>query len=372
MRYILIIFFSGFLSLVQAGTFSQDSIGLEEVNGQKFILHKVEMSETLYSVSRKYNVSIYKIIESNPPTEFGLEVGQVIKIPYEKEENKPEKKQINKEEQKEVQVINKDITHRVVQKETLYAISRAYEVSIEDIKKWNDLQGNSIDIGQELVIKQTQEVSSAKEEGMISENTNENNKTHIVKPKETMYSLSKQYDVSIEDILEWNGMTSTDIGIGQELIVGKEAIETSSKDITIRVTTVKKSPNAIDSLKEDSSAKQKAKIDSSAFQHEEKNRMESPVKENTEFEEIIESGTAALIEGSEGNRKYLALHRTAKVGTILRVKNEMNDQEVFVRVLGKLPDTGINKNVVIRISKSAYDRLGAIDPKFRVTISYIP
>ena len=56
----------------------------------------------------------------------------------------------------------------------------------------------------------------------------------------------------------------------------------------------------------------------------------------------------------------------------MRVKNEMNGQEVFVRVLGRLPDTGVNKNVLIKISKSAYERLGAIDPKFRVSISYIP
>ena len=80
---------------------------------------------------------------------------------------------------------------------------------------------------------------------------------------------------------------------------------------------------------------------------------------------------AELIEGTEGNRKYLALHRTAPVGTILKIKNEMNNREVFVRVMGKLPEgAGADSKTVIRISKSAYDRLGAIDPRFRVQVTY--
>ena len=73
---------------------------------------------------------------------------------------------------------------------------------------------------------------------------------------------------------------------------------------------------------------------------------------------------------SQANRKYLALHRTAPMGTILKVRNEMNNREVFVRVMGKLPETAVNDKLVIKISKSAYDRLGAIDPRFRVEVTY--
>ena len=56
-------------------------------------------------------------------------------------------------------------------------------------------------------------------------------------------------------------------------------------------------------------------------------------------DEILQTGLAELIEGTSGNRKYLALHRNAPVGTIMKVKNEMNNREVFVRVMGKLPET---------------------------------
>jgi len=87
-------------------------------------------------------------------------------------------------------------------------------------------------------------------------------------------------------------------------------------------------------------------------------------------DEVKEGGLAELIEGTEGNRKYLALHRTAKVGSIVKVRNELNNREVFVRIVGPLPDTGVNDKLVVKISKSAYDRLGAIDPKFRVEVTY--
>ena len=87
-------------------------------------------------------------------------------------------------------------------------------------------------------------------------------------------------------------------------------------------------------------------------------------------DEIIEAGVAELIEGTEGNRKYLALHRSAPVGTILKVRNEMNNREVFVRVMGKLPESAVNDKLIIKLSRSAYDRLGAIDPRFRVELTY--
>jgi hypothetical protein len=87
-------------------------------------------------------------------------------------------------------------------------------------------------------------------------------------------------------------------------------------------------------------------------------------------DEVVEAGIAELIEGTEGNRKYLALHRTAPVGTILKIRNEMNNREVFVRVMGKLPENALTDKLIIKISRSAYDRLGAIDPRFRVQLTY--
>ena len=85
-------------------------------------------------------------------------------------------------------------------------------------------------------------------------------------------------------------------------------------------------------------------------------------------DEIKETGMAELIDGSEGNRKYLAQHRTVKPGTILKIRNLTTNQEVFVRVTGPIP--AAEGSTIIRISKSAHDRLGATEPKFRAEITY--
>jgi hypothetical protein len=89
-------------------------------------------------------------------------------------------------------------------------------------------------------------------------------------------------------------------------------------------------------------------------------------------EKVIEKGMAEVIESTSDTKKYLALHRQAPTGTIMQVKNEMNGQSVFVRIVGSIQDTGDNSKVLLMISKKAYDRLGAIDRRFPVQISYIP
>ena len=65
------------------------------------------------------------------------------------------------------------------------------------------------------------------------------------------------------------------------------------------------------------------------------------------------------------------MHKNAEIGTILLVKNQMNNLKVMVRVIGKLPDTGQNDKIIIRLSKVAYSKLDPIDPIIPVELSYI-
>ncbi len=378
MRYILAVIFCAITYTTQANTFSYDSIGTENKDGITYILHKVDDGETLYSVSRRYNVPIFKIIESNPPTEFGLEQGQIIRIPLQAIPKAPVQKPIEVKneianekpieskplvvkpnEEKTKQNDNKpqqisDFIHIVEQKETLFSISRKYDVKVNQIKEWNGLKGNEISIGQKLIIKKGQN-SGTEIKSMLAAT----DKVHVVQPTETLYGISRTYGVTIEQIKEWNDLIGNEISIGQELVVAKK--NTLDEPKTNQPTSLKET--VVDTLPE-VPKETKETIDTARY-------TVTPEK-RTNFEEVIESGLAEQIEGSEGNRKYLALHKTAKVGTIMKVRNEMNNQEVFVRIIGKLPDTGPNTNVVIKISKAAYERLGAIDPKFRVTVSYIP
>ncbi|HAP63054.1 MAG TPA: hypothetical protein DCR93_27340 [Cytophagales bacterium] len=87
---------------------------------------------------------------------------------------------------------------------------------------------------------------------------------------------------------------------------------------------------------------------------------------------MYEKGLCEVIDGSSETKKYLAMHATAPIGTIMEVRNEMNDLKVFVRVVARLPQTTDNERLLLKISNAAYERLGAADKRFPIEISYIP
>lgn len=357
------------IAIFPRSLFSQDSLNITRIDGKEFIEHRVQEKETLYSLSRKYDVPIYRIIEHNPPTEFGLEIGTIINVPVTKKEEAAEKlavveqlpppKETETPKQEPVVSTPREIKHTVETKQTLFSISRQYGVTIDEVRQWNNLSSNSLDIGQVLTIRMRPQEESLPQ--ITIPGRNEDN-LHIVEAGETLYSLSQRFRISIEELKRVNGLVTNELSIGQELVVGEQSDSTST--IVETVSTELVSMDSIGSANDtDQDAVNKAIEAANKYKED---------SQPLNFEEVKESGVAEVIQGTDNTRKHLALHRTAKVGTILKVRNDMNDQEVFVRVLGRLPDNGANKNVLIKLSQAAYNRLGAIDPKFRVTISYIP
>ncbi|RAV98307.1 LysM peptidoglycan-binding domain-containing protein [Pseudochryseolinea flava] len=378
----------------------QDSLGIETVNGKTFVIHKVSEKETLYGISRRYGATVDAVLENNPTAGSGLEIGQILKVPYSKKENAASQVRSNAS----VVIANNSggIIHVVAQKETMFSISKAYNVSIDEIKQWNNLSDNSLSIGQELSIKKRNTQGTASSNVSTPVITPSQKGVHVVDTKETMYSIARQYNVTVDQIREWNGIQGNDLKVGQSLIVAKPAATTAVVDAskgqtstgtiasnangTATSTTppvVSSSSNSSSSTPVEKSPEPQSTSTSAGTQTASTTTTpvttrDQPVREKpivvtepiNNADEISEGGLAELIDGTEGNRKYLALHRTAPVGSILKVKNEMNNREVFVRVTGKLPENALTEKVVIRISKSAYDRLGAIDPKFRVQVTY--
>lgn len=108
-------------------------------------------------------------------------------------------------------------THTVAQGETLFSISRQYNVSVEDLRRWNNLSGNQINIGQRLVIQ-----GGTPAQGNDPRIGGQQTRTgqiiqHRVTSGETLFSLSRRYGVSVDDIKTWNNLTSNLLEIGQVL-----------------------------------------------------------------------------------------------------------------------------------------------------------
>lgn len=331
-----------------------DSIGTTTRAGKTYIVHVVEEGETLYSLSRRYSTTTDALLTINPTLKDGLKAGQRIFIDIvAQNKNSLSKSDDNK-------------THTVQKGETLYSIAREYNINIKDLKDWNDLPDNNLSVGQVLVLKKTDTSSGTKESSNDNKNIKHSGKTHTVSASETLYSISRTYDISVEDLKSWNNLSSSEISIGQVLVLKNpdstqqnEVLASTKKETESNSTVNNTSPNKAD---------QKPEINRNATASNASVEMNpsKPAKKK------VESGIAEVIEGTAETKKYLALHRTAPIGTIMQVKNEMNNQSVFVRVVGKVPDTGDNNGILIKISKKAYDRLGAVDAKFPVVISYIP
>jgi LysM repeat protein len=343
MKISILIFVLSTLSItLQARILPKDSVGIRTINQKRYIVHKVEKGETLYALARKYNVDVQTIINSNPRANNGINIGQEILIPTPLQNTSSTPPSQDK------------IIHSVSSGESLFSISQKYEVNTNDIKRWNNLRSNTLSIGQKLTLYlDPEKAAEINQRKMVMENNGK--KIHVVSQGETLYSIANAYNISVSDLKEWNRLESNIIGIGQELIVGY------LDDDNQKVVVVK-------DLEAPEAEPEEAEMQTIPLEESEMQQAEV----TGDGKIVTEKGMAKVIEGSESTKKYLALHRDAAIGTIMQIKNEMNDLNVFVRVIGKIPDTDGNRNILIKISKVAYDRLGAIDEQFPVEITYHP
>lgn len=385
--FLAIVLFLLVLPKLEASALSAgDSIGVERIGDKTFILHKVSPQETLFGISRRYQVSVGDIQNANEVLKQGLKIGQTIRIPYEgKIVSTPAVSNpvsTSPEPSTPVTSVTKSTTHKVTSGETLFSISKKYGVTIESLKEWNKLSGNGVKVGQVLTINetgttQTQVASDTKPSEPVSVRAQpkmEEKKveapkaksetvkaasapvttsapitpgdwiSHTVKSGETLFSLSSQYGSSVENLIQWNALTSNNLRAGQVIKVGRAPDGPS----TVPIIGTPKVAASTSEMKVE------------------------PTSENTSggFKNIKETGQAELIEGTGGHKKYLVLHRTAPVGSVIRVKNEENDLTIFARVVGTLPDTGDNSKLVIKLSQAAFDQLKAVNQRFPVEILY--
>ncbi len=198
--------------LFSVSGFSQQEVVIERsvnkviLEGKVYYIHVVEPGQTLYAISRAYNISQKEISVENPGVTSGIRIGQTLKIPV---VSSMVEEQIDTSDSE--QDFQGKSTHKVKKGETFYSISRQYGVTQEELQKANpSVRMNELRPGQRLLIPEPvpskQEVVPAyNEEGMAY---------HKVKRKETLYSISAYYHVSVQAIrnanpeLGWGGPNS--------------------------------------------------------------------------------------------------------------------------------------------------------------------
>ena len=212
------------LLFITAISYSQSEVNIsnKKINehGIEFYLHTVQKGETLYRISKAYNVEINDILYFNPELFNGIKVGQVIKIPSIKEDNRY-------------------YYHLVKKGETVFKICNKYGITSDKLYEHNpELKEKGLIEGQIIKIPKNQFAPKPKE---FTENQNSNEFIyHTVQAKETLYSISKKYGVSINEILDLNPFLK-DQGLRKYdtiKIPKKEKITTTGKPAKTQTTNV--------------------------------------------------------------------------------------------------------------------------------------
>lgn len=174
-------------------------LSFNKITAQDSIIeHKIQKGETAYFIAQKYKVSVDEIYKLNPESQNGIKDNQIIKIPVHS-----------------LQKINQDehTIHIVCEKETLYGLSKKYNVTVETLQNANPILVNGLQVGQELVIPQVS--NSPKIESASFSKT-----THLVEAKESLFSIARQYNVSVQDLENLNkNLLQNGLQIGQTIAI---------------------------------------------------------------------------------------------------------------------------------------------------------
>ncbi len=259
-----------------------DSLGLKKENNKTFLLFKVGPKQSLFSILKRYNLSLSEFKSANADVQIPVKTGEIVYIPlHYLDESNPAPKVVDEK-----------------------APETPKEAEI-----------------------------------------------HIVAPKQGLLSVANMHKVTMAELRKWNNLTSDRLQEGQRLIVSDPAGSTS----TIAVDKSNLLPA-------------KAAVPAAPAPTE---TVIAPAKEKgpEDIKKKIETGIAELIDVPDNSGKFLALHRTAPIGTLVLVKNLTNNQSIWVKVIGRLPN-GDNK-VIIKLSPKAFEKLNAVDKRVRAEISYL-
>ncbi|MCF2492244.1 LysM peptidoglycan-binding domain-containing protein [Dyadobacter chenhuakuii] len=323
------------------GSYKVDSVGVERVGGKIFVLHRVNQGQTMFAVVRQYGTSIQALREANPGMADQIQSGQTIRVPYTpKTSKKDSKKEDKKEDKKEAKAEAKEVKPTVT---TPAAATPAPTAPAAVTPAAPAPTTTSAPTASATVAAPA-------------------NGIHKVEPGETLYRVAVKYGVLMADLRKWNNLADDNLKDGQELIVSEKAPEKPAPTVAAPAPKVTTTTTVVKD-----SVKAKAIVPEKVVKPVEEVAPPKVVKGKKKSE----SGLAEVIETDESTSKFLGLHRTAPVGALVEVLNEYNQEKIIVRIIGRIPDTSINDDIVIKLSSRAFEKVSPNSKRFRAVVSYL-
>lgn len=205
---------------------------IEQYKGMPYYIHFVNTGETLSAISQVYGVSTEAVLNANPSIVGGLHPNQVIKIPVKSSEQPGEQPSGQDTENKSKPGKEAEIltgtgqTHVIEPKETWYGLSRLFGIPVKDLLAANP-GVDTLRIGMSINIPGLNPARAEKAPRSGYE-------IHQVRPQETLYSLSKSYNSTVEEIVRLNPELAEGLKTGQLIYVPKHGSQPVAPAVPIQ------------------------------------------------------------------------------------------------------------------------------------------
>ncbi|WP_316758428.1 LysM peptidoglycan-binding domain-containing protein [Pedobacter aquatilis] len=319
---------------------------------ETMIEHTVEPKQFLGKIAEKYGTTVEEIKKANNLSGNNLRIGQKLKIPATK--NIDHDKIVSDTETASSTTAIKDAvgTHTVKKGESIFNIAKQYSITAYQIRKMNNLSDNTLSTGQLLKIPTdiTTEIPVVNEkvaEKIVKETQKEESQIYTVNSGESIFSIAKKFNLTAYQIRTANRLNDNTITNGQKLIIPKAP-----------------EPKSVAELARQD---QEGETDSTSF----KDPKLRGAPSRYGLSQVEEKGTAVSITDADLDAsKMLVLHRTAPIGTIIKLTNPMTNRTALAKVVGKFTENESTKDVIIVMTKAVADSLGALDKRFFCNLTY--
>ncbi len=190
-----------------------------EKDGHKYYEYTIQPGDGLFAIARKFGIKQNDLHEANANLSTDIKVGDKLLIPILETIVAPE--------------TNAATTHIVEAKQTLYSISRLYNVPVDTLIALNPDAKNGIKVGETIIISRSKKINTNQETAAApapqATPTTSTVITHTVEKKETLFSISKKYNVAIHDLIALNPELNEGLKAGAIIKISNGSAQTPNE-----------------------------------------------------------------------------------------------------------------------------------------------
>ena len=373
--------------------------------------HQVVKGETLYSISKKYHVSVSALEEANNMTSgnFKIKPGQKIKVPATatRSESKSERKANDeKSKQGSIHTVVKDqkektdeviphavsdrqvstdpiagTTHRVVKGETVYSLSKLYGLTVKQIKEANHLpQDMKLKLGQKLIIPTPNPEAHYKptpalvSHEVVRESPKPVSEDKVIKTEKPTTKIGDENPFEVP-----HPATTKSDESGRDYL--KSTTEPIRKYVVKSPPVETAKPAVIETLTHPAPVRETQKDSKDEIKNTSAGAIIPDIARPSEYSSVfskyegsgrrktIYRGVGTFMQNENPGNQYLALYNYAEEGSILKVTNLMSKQTIYVKVVGKVPAGDAQNEVILKVSAEAGNQLKVSESKFLVEVT---